>query len=273
MKFALPRSFLASTTGLVTLFLTTVAMAQPAAPAAAPNPPTPAAGQAPSTAPTGTPTVAAPTPTPAAPPTYAPPPSPPQSYPPGYYPPPPGYYAPPPGYYPPPPGYYPPPGYPPSYEQPKPVEPPATATHLGLGYKIGNGLGFVGGDLIISPVPHVALDLQASTFTATAGPLKADGYGLAPALHIEIREPGRSTPYIGAGYLRVSVSMDGVRDGASGGFVNGGYEWKWSSGLGIILGGGIGYLGDIRISTGNALLYRDGGWLPMLEAGLRFMVL
>ena len=34
--------------------------------------------------------------------------------------------------------------------------------HVGVGFKIGNGMGFVGGDLIISPIDHLTLDLQAS---------------------------------------------------------------------------------------------------------------
>src|SRR5450759_5354287 len=114
------------------------------------------------------------------PPAYAPAPGP---YPPGGYPP--GYYAPPPGAYPP--GYYPPPGayppgyYPPPAEEPPHVDPPATATHLGIGYKIGNGLGFLGGDIVVSPIPHVVLDLQANTFSANTSSGTATGFGLAPA--------------------------------------------------------------------------------------------
>src|SRR4051794_1657238 len=73
---------------------------------------------------------------------------------------------------------WPPPPPPPPY-QPPPVDPPATSTHLGVGYKIGNGIGFLGGDLIISPIPHLALDLQANTFSVATSSGSAHGYGVA----------------------------------------------------------------------------------------------
>ena len=47
--------------------------------------------------------------------------------------------------------------------------------HVGVGYKIGNGLGFVGGDIIISPVDHLTLDLQANWFSFANGSERASG--------------------------------------------------------------------------------------------------
>lgn len=197
---------------------------------------------------------------------YQPPPAP---YP---YPYPPGYYAPR-GQYPPYP--YPPPGYylPAAPPQPPPPDPPATATRLGVGYKIGNGLGFVGADLIISPLPHVVLDLQANTASQNTGSGTATGYGVAPAVQIHIREPGRSTPYLGLGYVYTQLSLANVTASGSGLFINAGYEWKWSSGMGIILGGGICYFGNIQASDGTTTITRDAELLPTLEAGIRFMFL
>jgi len=213
------------------------------------------------------------------PPAYAPAPG---GYPPGYYAPPPGgyppgYYAPPPGAYPP--GYYPPPGayppgyYPPPAEEPAHVDPPATATHLGIGYKIGNGLGFLGGDIIVSPIPHVVLDLQANTFSLTTSSGTATGFGLAPALQMDIRPPGVSTPYIGVGWVYAKLSLNNVIASASGIFINAGYEWKWSFGMGIILGGGVCYLGKISATDGTTTITQDAQLLPSLEAGIRFMFL
>lgn len=199
------------------------------------------------------------------PPTQNAPYSPPPGYPPPGYPPP-GY--PPPGY--PPPGY-PPPGYrPPVYYAP-PVDPPATATHLGLGYKIGNGLGFVGGDLIVSPVPHLALDLQVNSFRVSTSSGKATGYGIAPAAQWLIREPGRSTPYLSAGYLHASVTLENVNASLSGFFINAGYQWNWTSGLGILLGGGASHIGTVSATDGVTTITQKGGWFPNLEFSLRFM--
>src|SRR5450631_62947 len=38
---------------------------------------------------------------------------------------------------------------------------------VGVGYKIGNGIGFVGADLVLRLVPHVVFDLQANYVSLT----------------------------------------------------------------------------------------------------------
>jgi hypothetical protein len=207
--------------------------------------------------------------------------------PPGAYPPPPGGYPPPPGAYPPyppPPGGYPPPqpgatypypppgyAYPPRYVAP-PADPPASATHVGIGYKIGNGLGFVGGDLIVSPAPHVALDLQVNRFNVSTSDGTAKGYGLAPALQLYLRPPGVSTPYMSLGYVYATVTLDNVHAAAKGGFANAGYEWKWTNGLAIIVGGGVVVLGEVTATDGVTTIHTSGGFGVNIEAGLRFMI-
>jgi hypothetical protein len=175
--------------------------------------------------------------------------------------------------YPPPPGIgrYIPPGY---YLPPIAPDPPASATHVGVGYKIGNGLGFEGADLIVSPVPHVVLDLQANRFSFSGGIGRdATGYGLAPGVQLYLNAPGRSTPYLAAGWLQAKVKLDGASGSGNGFFVNAGYEWKWTNGLGILLGGGLGYLTEIDVSGSTSAIHNDGGLHPNLEAGLRYMVL
>jgi hypothetical protein len=154
-----------------------------------------------------------------------------------------------------------------------PVAPPASATHLGLGLKIGNGLGVIGGDLIVSPIPHVVLDLQANTLSANTDMGTATGFGLAPALQFDIREPGRSTPYVGVGYVYARLSVEDASGWASGVFINAGYEWKWSFGMGLILGGGVAYLGEIKGNNAGTTFSKPSQILPNLEFGIRFMFL
>jgi hypothetical protein len=202
--------------------------------------------------------------------TGSPPPPQPYAYPP---PPPNGYPPPPPNGYPPPPP--PPYGYPPPrrYGYMPPRDPPATATHLGLGYKIGNGLGFVGGDLIISPAPHLVFDLQANTFSANTTSGTATGYGLAPAVQGYLREPGVSTPYFSLGYLYATLALSGVTASLHGFFLNAGYEWKWTSGFGILLGGGVAYFASLKATDGVTTIEQSGGAHFNLEVGFRFMFL
>src|SRR4051794_20625036 len=87
-------------------------------------------------------------------------------------------------------------------ESAAPADPaPRIDRHLGVGYKIGNSLGYVGADLILSPIPHLALDLQASWFSRKLG---ASGFGGAAGVHAYLYDKGRSTPYLSAGYVRFS---------------------------------------------------------------------
>ena len=48
-------------------------------------------------------------------------------------------------------------------------------------------------------------------------------------------------------------------------------EWRWSNGLGILLGGGPAYLREIEATDGVTTISRKGGLYPNLEAGLRFL--
>jgi hypothetical protein len=161
----------------------------------------------------------------------------------------------------------------PASSTPPAEEQAASATHVGLGYKIGNGLGFLGGDLIISPLPHVVLDLQASSFSAGTSSGTATGWGIAPALQVDIREPGRSTPYLSLGYVYATLSIDNVTASGSGVSLNAGYEWKWPFGMGILVGGGICHFGNLKATGGTTTISRDAQFIPVLEAGIRFMFL
>ena len=151
---------------------------------------------------------------------------------------------------------------------------PTVHKHLGVGFKIGNGMGLVGGDVLISPIPHLTLDLQASYLsTGVSGGSTATGYGLAPTLQGHLFAGQRSSPYIGVGVLYATLTLENVTASASGVVANAGYEWRWSSGFGILLGGGVGYLGKINATDGVTTVESPGGAHVNLEAGLRFMFL
>ena len=159
-------------------------------------------------------------------------------------------------------------------EEPPPPVPraqAASATHFGLGYKIGNGLGFVGGDIIIGPFPYVAIDLQANYLSGDTNYGTATGYGLAPALQVYFLPPGRHTPFVDVGYIYATMSLQNVKASASGYFINGGYEWKWTPGFSLLLGAGVEHLGTIHATDGITTIDQTGGTHFNLEVGPRFM--
>jgi hypothetical protein len=75
------------------------------------------------------------------------------------------------------------------------------------------------------------------------------------------------------GYVHVSLTLGNQTASAPGFFTNIGYEWRWDSGLGIILGGGLAHVGSVTVidTTGGVGVTKEGGWVPNLEFGLRFM--
>src|SRR5947208_2950963 len=72
----------------------------------------------------------------------------------------------------------------------------AASKMLGVGYKIGNGLGFVGADAIISPVDQLSFDLQANWLNVKSGTMSASGYGLAPSVQVHLFKGQVSSPYL-----------------------------------------------------------------------------
>jgi len=144
---------------------------------------------------------------------------------------------------------------------------------LGVGYKIGNGLGFVGADVIIVPMDHLSLDLQANYLSVGTDAGTATGYGLAPSVQAHLFKGQVSSPYLGLGYVFASLSLDTITSSTSGFFANVGYDWRWSSGLGILVGAGVAHLGNVHATNGVETLDRPGGTLFNLEVGLRYMFL
>ena len=149
---------------------------------------------------------------------------------------------------------------------------------IAVGYKIGNGLGFAGGDVVVRAWPHVSFDLQTNYISASdtsyGNTLTLSGVGLAPALHVELKPVGH-TPYVSVGalYLRFSVHDDiNSGTGSATGFVaNAGYEWRFASHVGVLVGAGISDLLTLHGDTSAAsFTYRPDKVFFNIESGLRY---
>jgi hypothetical protein len=165
----------------------------------------------------------------------------------------------------------------PALSMAQPAPPPTVeevvSRHVGVGYKIGNGLGFVGADLLVEPVEHLTFDLQANWFSASSNGDTATGFGLAPAVQFHFKGGQVSSAYVGAGYLYARLALNDVVASAQGGFFNAGYEWRWTNGLGILLGGGIAHLTSVHATDGINTVETKGGTFPNLEVGVRYLFL
>lgn len=131
---------------------------------------------------------------------------------------------------------------------------------VGVGYKVGNGIGFTGGDLVYRALPHVSFDLQVSYYfsrdaLSDGSAVTYSGMGFAPAVHAQLRAVGH-TPYlsVGAIYVRLGAHHDSqtITGSGTGFFANAGYEWRFASGFGILVGGGVGDLMTMHLEDGSA---------------------
>jgi hypothetical protein len=152
--------------------------------------------------------------------------------------------------------------------------PPPPEKHFGIGYKLGDGIGLLGADLIINPVPHLSVDLYGTYVSiAASNGQSGSGYAAAPELQAHLFEGRRSTPYVGVGLQYVHLTLGSAVGSGTGGFANVGYEWKWTNGLGIQLGAGVQYLQKVTATNGNVMLTTGGAVNPNLEFGIRYMFL
>jgi hypothetical protein len=146
---------------------------------------------------------------------------------------------------------------------------------IGLGYKIGNGIGFLGADVLVRAIPHVTLDLQANYLseavdTGYGSAETATGYGLAPTVQFQLKTFGH-TPYVGIGLAYVHLSLRDVTGSASALLVNFGYEWRFASGVGVLVGGGLADIGSIHaMSSDGTSISESGGAHINIEAGVRY---
>lgn len=145
---------------------------------------------------------------------------------------------------------------------------------VGAGYKIGNGLGFVGADLLLRLVPHVVFDLQANYVSLSeqvygGASQSVTGYGLAPTVQFQLKPIGH-TPYLGIGMVYVHESLNEVTASATGLLINAGYEWRFASHVGVLVGGGIADVGQVSATDGTTTIKQSGGVLFNLEVGVRY---
>jgi hypothetical protein len=151
---------------------------------------------------------------------------------------------------------------------------------LGVGYKVGNGIGFEGGDLIYRAFPHVSFELQINYCAITDSlpdgtALSFSGVGFAPAVHAQLRPLGH-TPYLSAGliYVRMDASHEGDSVGNTSGagfFANAGYEWRFASGIGVIVGAGVNDILTLHAETAFASATKTGNEVNFnLEGGIRY---
>ena len=135
---------------------------------------------------------------------------------------------------------------------------------LGIGYHPGHFVGPLAFDIIVRPLPHLALDLQAGT-----GDFSGHRVALAPQIQWEIfKRP--STPYLGAVFRYERYTQSGQHAESTGGALTAGWQWRWQSGLGLLLGIGVLYRTPVDFRTPTLQIYSAGGWGGTYEIGLRY---
>ncbi len=144
---------------------------------------------------------------------------------------------------------------------------------VGVGYKIGNGVGFLGADLILRLLPHVVFDLQANYVSVSESINGQDqtvtGYAFAPMVQFQLKSIGH-TPYLGVGLVYIHESLQNVTASGTGLLVNAGYEWRFASGVGVLVGAGIDDLGTLSATDGTTTIHQEGALLFNIEAGVRY---
>jgi hypothetical protein len=155
------------------------------------------------------------------------------------------------------------------------AEPPPPGEHrvFGLGYKIGNGIGFIGADAILIPVPHLCFDMQGAFIRVSDSGSTANGFGLAPEVQYQLFTGRRGTPYVGVGLQYVNLIMGSATGEGYGVFGNVGYVYTFSFGLGFELGLGAQYMTEAKVTSGATTVTMGGEAAFNIEASVRYMIL
>jgi hypothetical protein len=155
-----------------------------------------------------------------------------------------------------------------------PAAPEIPRKRLGVGYHIGNGWGFVGGDVIVQVVDHLTLDLMVNRLSVDAGGGQdATGWAFGGEAQLHLKEGWQPSFYLGLGISRGSLSLEDVTASGVLTFANVGYDIRLANGLGILIGCGVQHLGTVHGSSAQASIDVEGYTSFNLEAGLRFMFL
>lgn len=144
---------------------------------------------------------------------------------------------------------------------------------FGVGHKIGNGLGFLGLDVVFGLGEHLSLGLQANYLSSqddVDGTIT--GYGLVPFAQYRFLKPG-SSPYVSAGPLYLKLVLDDVSASAPGVVGNLGWEWIWKFGLSLNIGAGVAHLGTVTATDGFRSIEQKGGTFFNIESALRYYFL
>jgi len=136
-----------------------------------------------------------------------------------------------------------------------------------VGFHPGNFVGPLAFDVILRPLPHVDFDVQVGYWTAVDGRVHALAF--APALQWEWFRRWQ-TPYVGLAFRYEEDWSDGVTATSKGGALTGGWQFRWQSGLGLLLGIGVLYMTPIDLNSPNAGHYSSGGWYGTYEVGVRY---
>jgi hypothetical protein len=156
----------------------------------------------------------------------------------------------------------------------EPVTAPATDTAsphtFAVGYKIGNGLGFTGAEVVFGLGDHLSLGLQAN-YISVQDDLgeTVKGYGVLPFAQYRFFKAG-SSPYVSAGPLYIQMALGDVSASATGVVGNLGWEWIWKSGLSVNVGAGVGHLGTIKATNGVSSIDVPGATMFNIESALRY---
>jgi len=138
---------------------------------------------------------------------------------------------------------------------------------VGVGYHLGNFIGPLAFDVILRPLPHIAVDVQAGFSSSEMG---VHTLAVAPQLQWELRRGWRSTPYLGLGYRYEEDRLDGVTATSKGGFLVGGWQFRWQSGFAVLVGGGVLYMTPLTLNTPVGSTWSSGGWFGTYEGGVRY---
>jgi hypothetical protein len=151
--------------------------------------------------------------------------------------------------------------------QSAPIEAPPRDRPVGLGYHPGNYVGPIAFDVIVRPLPHLAVDVQVGGLRLDNG---VRGLQVAPELQWEFRRGWRSTPYAGLGFRYEEAWSDGMTATSKGGFLVAGWQFRWRSGFAVLLGGGVLYMTPISLNSPTAGYGSSGGWSGTYEVGARY---
>jgi hypothetical protein len=136
---------------------------------------------------------------------------------------------------------------------------------LGVGFHPGNFIGPLAFDVILRPLPHIAVDLQVGTWSYN----NVHGLGVGPQVQWEFRRAWQ-TPYAGLAFRYEEVWSDGVKASSKGGFLVGGWQWRWQSGFGALVGGGVLYMSPVTLNAPRVGYWSSGGLYGTYEVGVRY---